>query len=274
MKNLFDALKDRKALVCLWQIHTDTEGKVFRTIHFGIIIGNSKDLESLQFQNETGAEFCFRGELVYVYSEHMKTAFKAILLEFEGSMLTLGYPKEMVMIPGGDTSFMPPQSYLDKFNLMRGESNIENFDEFIDVRGYKAPEKFISGSSKTEHIQTLKVEYVPGKEVNKTNSKHFLGLRESPRMAPKAERYATVRKSDGTEAKFRVLDLSRGGAGLALLKEDELNKGDNVEIIAMQGKPLRKGLKGQIMAIRSTGEDGLFKAGIKFVVEEDIDEAA
>lgn len=275
MKQLFDSLQERKALVCVWQMSVSAEGKQTRNIHIAAISENSKDLESVQYQHEAGTDFGFTGEFVFVYSEHMRTAFKAILLECVGPKVTLGYPKEMVMLPGGDQSFMPPKSYLDKFNLMRGEAHTETFDEFLKVRGYKVPEGgTITGKGSTEHIQTLKIEYEPGKEMNQKNSKHFLGMRESPRIAPKEDRYATVKRADGSEVTLRVLDLSRGGAGLALMKEDEMSKDEHVEIIAMQGKPLRKTLKGQVMAIRPMADSSQFKAGIKFVVEEDISDAA
>lgn len=272
---MFTALKEQKALVCLWQIKTDADGKTTRNIQTAFISANTKELESLQFQHELGTEFGFTGELVYVYSEGYKTAFKAILLECSGSMLTLGYPKEMVMLPYDGDEFTPPKSYLDKYNLMRGEGKTERFDEFLKVRGYKEmASAFMEGKSKTEHIQTVKIESISVEpSINKSNSKHFLGMRESPRLAPKKDKYATVRRDDGTEGTFRVLDLSRGGAGLALLEETDLTKGQNIEIIGMDGKPLKKTLKGQIMAIRKT-EDGTLKAGIKFVVEEDIPDAA
>lgn len=273
MEQMFNALIEQKALVCLWQVSTNADGTVKRNIHNGIISGISKELETLQFQNDGGIDFGFAGEKVYVYSESYRASFKAILLECSGPHLSIGYPKELVVIPADNSDFTPPKSYLDKYGLMKGSGFTETFDEFLKVRGYKEPNEMIIGTGKTEKIQTLVVEQVQGPQINKSNTKMFLGMRESPRLAPKEDKYATVKRQDGSEVTLRVLDLSRGGAGLALLDENEIAKGEHIEIIAMEGKPLRKTLKGEVMAVRKT-EDGGFKAGVKFVVDEAESEAA
>ena len=150
---------------------------------------------------------------------------------------------------------------------MRGNSKTETINEFMKARGF---------ADKFETLQvTGNVAAATQPKMTEQNTKFFLGMRESPRIAPKGEKRVTVKRESGEELDLKLLDLSRGGAGVELDHPEVLKKGEWIEFVAFDGGArLKKALRGQIMAIRDGEELGTFKAGIKFVAESGEEEAA
>lgn len=266
MTSIFDDLKEKRSLVCLWQIHLQEDGSSKRLVHHGFISGFTQEIEMLQIEHDSGKNFDFTGDTIFLYSEHFKFTFKTILLQSESGLVTISYPKEMLVMDDAvmTAALTPPVSYLEKYNLMRGSGYTEKIDDFMKVRGHPGWDKETSSAPELSAVP----EATPENQMNQKNAKFFLGMRASPRIAPKDDKYVLVRRENGQEKLLRLLDLSRGGAGVALADEDVLNKGEKIEFLAIDSEKLNPTLKGEVVAIRLVESDGIYKAGIKFVVEE------
>lgn len=100
----------------------------------------------------------------------------------------------------------------------------------------------------------------------------YSGVREAPRLKAKGDKKIVVRapqRPNDPATSYRLFDLSRGGMAFLVESEGLYVRGDLIELIEVDGKPLEEMVKGQVMSVRPVeGTSGL-KVGVKFDKETD-----
>ncbi len=93
----------------------------------------------------------------------------------------------------------------------------------------------------------------------------YTSLREAPRARPQGEKKVSLYKTGEPENRevYTMFDISRGGLSFIVNIEDKFQKGEYIEVAALEEDELDTILVGEVMSIRSQDEN--WKIGIKFV---------
>lgn len=97
-----------------------------------------------------------------------------------------------------------------------------------------------------------------------------LTKRSVPRKSAKDGQMVGVERIDQNGERSKLLmyglyDISQGGMGFRVNDPAEFMKGDTVEVVEVDGKPLPKRLSGTVMAIREMEDEfETFKVGVQF----------
>jgi hypothetical protein len=113
-------------------------------------------------------------------------------------------------------------------------------------------------------------EFSDFKIVEDENTDKFSHMRTAPRKTAGANQYIELMRHlephQGERSVYRLHDISSGGMGVITLDPGDFLKGEQVDIMAINGKASASKLRGEVVAIRKLdGDADLFKVGFKFI---------
>jgi hypothetical protein len=248
VKSLFDKARSGQMDVILWQKTPE-----YRFVRFTRIEKNLFDQKTVWLKAKSDTAVEFKRSDIYCFIEELQLIFKSSVTEIDSNLVAVDYPEEATLLEAEDPA-------LKEYTLIKGRGE-GNFRDVMRVKGGKSEPindrmviKSMAGSATPE----TKIE----------DEAQFAAMRESQRVKPKEEKYVSVIRDNGEVKEpqtYQLLDLSQGGAGLLIFSETEFSLKEPVSIVAIDGKPIDKVLKGEIVAIRPHNpEKSEFKAGIKF----------
>ena len=106
------------------------------------------------------------------------------------------------------------------------------------------------------------------KIVEPENEQKFSHLRQLPRRAAKGGQMLGLLREDEESDRldyFSLYDISQGGMGFRAEDPGEFLVGDKVIAVEIDGKPLPKKLRGEVVAVRQMEDENNFKIGVKFI---------
>ncbi|MFZ4714357.1 MAG: hypothetical protein ACOYL6_11615 [Bacteriovoracaceae bacterium] len=245
IKSIFDGLRTGKEDVVLWQkSSSDT-----RLVRYALIEKNLFVQKEIWLKSKTGSEFAFTIGTIYCFIDSLNVVFKTSVNEQQKELIAILYPDEITLLDEAD-----PMKNDMIFIRGHGEGNIQ---DIIRVKGG-------SGSSNQSNYMTYR-SLSNSTDLFEDESK-YLAMRESQRVQPKEQKFVTIIREGQIESDtIRLLDLSQGGAGLLVFNQDEFKLKEIVIITAIDGKPIDKVLRGEVVAIRPYSSDLTdYKVGIKF----------
>jgi hypothetical protein len=104
-------------------------------------------------------------------------------------------------------------------------------------------------------------------ETPQSEDEIFAQLREAPRARPKDDKFISchVAEHPDQNQSYLLIDMSRGGMGFKVERDDAFRVGQHIEITAIEGETLEVILLGEVMSVRSLEPETGFKVGVKFV---------
>lgn len=101
--------------------------------------------------------------------------------------------------------------------------------------------------------------------VEKENEQKYAHLRTAPRKGAKEGQMIGLRINEAEEEIYPLYDISQGGLAFKVVDPGEVEKGDKIKVIQIDGTPLPQPIVGVVMSIRQL-ESGSseFKVGVKF----------
>lgn len=232
MKNL--TIKNTRDYEAFWQSVLQTkpafvlwqlDGEGVRKIKFFNLQERNADKAQLILTEHSARGIAFSMQDLYGYCEDMSFIFKTQIQAIEGSRIFLSAPLVVKILEDDDVHFIQGLSEMD----------------------------FSQAPWRLKKLDTTEEEQV------------YSSLREAPRARPQGEKKVSLYKTGEPESRavYSMFDISRGGLSFLVSQEDLFQKGDYLEVAALEDDELDTILIGEVMSIRS--HDEVWKVGIKFV---------
>lgn len=162
---------------------------------------------------------------LYGYCEDLSFIFKTQIAAIEGTRIVLSSPIVVKILEDDDVNFI---AGLKEMDFSRAPWRVKKLDTTEEEQAYSS-------------------------------------LREAPRARPQGEKKVSLYKTGESDSRavFPMFDISRGGLSFLVTQEDQFQKGDYIEVVALEEDELDTILIGEVMNIRTQGET--WKVGVKFV---------
>jgi hypothetical protein len=200
-------------------------GESERKIKFYSLQNRNGNRVELTLTEQSTQALTFSMQDLYGYCEDLSFIFKTQIAAIEGPRIVLSLPLSVKILEDEDVKF---------------------------IQGLKEM-NFSSAPWRMNQHDTVEEEQV------------YTSLREAPRARPKSEKKVSLYKTGEPDARadYRMFDISRGGLSFLMEKVDQFQKGDFIQVVALEGDELDTILIGEVMSIREKEET--WKVGVKFV---------
>lgn len=239
-QKFFSDLVKRETTLVVWQLSPAGE----RTVYNCVLSSFKYDLGVLNFLDHSGKGFRLTSTDVYCFSKSEAVIFKTRL---DGQ--TVKMPELLCFLEEPD------------IKVIKASSGIDLTDGFL--RGK------LTRSQKSQRDQELFDEQL-AQLTTSQEDKLYADQREAPRIRPKKDKIITCQRAGEPDMSqnFLLFDLSRGGLGFKIIEDGLFQRGQFVEITALEGQVLDQPLIGEVMSVRDLApEDVGWKVGVKFVDE-------
>lgn len=201
------------------------EGEGERKIKFFSLQKRNSERAELILTEQSTQALSFSMQDLYGYCEDLSFIFKTQIAAIEGTRIVLSSPLVVKILEDDDVNF---------------------------IQGLKEMD-FSRAPWRVKKLDTTEEEQV------------YSSLREAPRARPQAEKKVSLYKTGEPDSRavYQMFDISRGGLSFLVSQEDLFQKGDYIEVVALEDDELDTILIGEVMNIRTQEET--WKVGVKFV---------
>jgi len=241
-QKFFADLVKQEVPVVLWQLLPDGS----RDIHNCILTSYKYEAGILNFSDQTGMAVHLNDGEIFCYAKREAVIFKTRSRGKNDRELSLHMPGSLCFLEEPDLKIIKTTLGIDlRDGYMRGKLQKSQRDQDL----------FDDQLAKITTTQEDKI---------------FADKREAPRLRPKEDKIITCQRAGEPEMSqnFLLFDLSRGGLGFKIVVDGLFQRGQFVEITALEGQVLDQALFGEVMSVRDLApEDVGWKVGIRFVDE-------
>ena len=232
MKNL--TIKNTHEYEAFWQsvekakpgfVLWQLEGEGERRIKFFSLQTRNTEKAQLILTEQSAQELAFSMQDLYGYCEDLSFIFKTQISAIEGTRIVLSFPVVVKILEDDDVIFIQG---LKEMDFSHAPWRVKKLDSTEEEQAYSS-------------------------------------LREAPRARPQGEKKVSLYKTGEPDSRavYPMFDISRGGLSFLVEQVDRFQKGDYIEVVALEEDELDTILIGEVMSIRAQEET--WKVGVKFV---------
>lgn len=249
-QKFFTDMVRRESNIVVWQL--SLEGT--RLIYDSVMSSFKIEAGVVNFNQTKGEAYKFKSGPIFCYSSEAGVIFKSDSIAASEASLSIKLPQQITFLEDPDIHVIKTGCGVD---LSQAPWRVKR-------QGEK--------SQRDSAIFEAQLASISLSEEDKL----FADKREAPRARPKIDKHISCQRAGEAETNgnYKLFDLSRGGLGFQVFIEDAYNKGDFVEVTAIDSQQLDAPLIGEVMSVRNLApEEAGFKVGVKFVDEVPKDRA-